>query len=244
MPTTYLNLTNKLLERLNEVTIEQADFSSVRGVQAMAKTVINTSIETINLQEFEWPFNAATASVSLVAGTEEYAFPSTVKTVKWDSFHLVNDASLNTNGHPLKFIDRDSRNRYLKNSDDVAGASGLNAPRWVFPMQGQGFGVSPSPNGAYTVTYEYFTYPTRLVDYDDESAIPSMYDEAILQGGLYHFYMFRDNTEQAREAKREFDMWLGRMRSMLINNYNSMNSTIINRRRPSGGIISNDYFRY
>lgn len=244
MATTFMALTNKLLERLNEVPIIQADFASTRGVQAMAKTAINSSIESINVKEFEWPFNATTNSQVLTAGTEDYAFPSTLKLAKWDTFHVVKDDSLGTNGHPLRFIDRDSRNRYLKNDDDNSGVLGLNVPSYVLPMQGFGFTLSPSPDAAYTVTYEYFQNPTRLVDYDDEPTIPPLYDEAIIQGGLYHFYMFRDNLDQAREAKTEFDSWIGQMRGILTNNYDRMQGTILNRRRPSGGIMSNDYFRY
>lgn len=241
--TTYMTLTNRLLERLNEVIIAQSDFASTRGVQAMAKTVINSSIEAINIQEFEWPFNSAMATETLVAGTEEYTFGATVKTVKWDTFHLVKDASLGTNGHRLQFIDRDVRNRYLKNDDDNAGAAGLNVPLYVYPKHGAGFGISPSPDEAYEVTYEYFTYPVRLVAYDDQSTIPPMFDEAIIQGALYHFYMFRDNSEQADKAERNFTGWLGRMRSMLINNYDTMKGTIINRPSIAGGIVSSDYFR-
>lgn len=244
MTTNYLTLTNNLLRRLNEVIIEQADFPSARGVQAMAKDVINVAIEQINVQEFEWPFNATMGSQTLTAGTEEYNFPADLKTVKWDSFHLVKDDALGTSGGPLKYIARDIRNRYLKNDDDNAGADGLNAPVYVFEKQGFGFGVSPSPDEAYEVTFEYFLIPTRLVDYDDTSTIPPMYDEAIIQGALYHFYMFRDNTEQALAAKKEFDKWVSRMRSTLMNNYDRIVGTFINRRTPASGIISNDYFRW
>lgn len=40
---TFLNITNELLRRLNEVVIDQADFAGVRNVQALAKDSVNSS---------------------------------------------------------------------------------------------------------------------------------------------------------------------------------------------------------
>lgn len=244
--TTFMSLANTLLVRLNEVTIEQADFASTRGVQQLAKDAINSSIELINSKEFEWPFNAnaSLGSQTLVAGTEEYSFPASTKMVKWDTFHLVEDDALSCAGHRIEFISRDQRNRYLKNDDDVAGADGRGQPRYVYEAQGFGFGLSPSPDEAYEVTFEYFLYPTRLVDYDDTSAIPPAYDEAIIQGALYHFYMFRDNSEQANMAEKQFNVWINRMRTSMINKDDRIRGTFINRRRGSGNLVSDDYFLF
>ena len=68
MPSTYIDLTNALLRRLNEVEIEVADFADVRGVQALAKDAVRASIAKINAAEFEWPFNSAEHSQSLTVG--------------------------------------------------------------------------------------------------------------------------------------------------------------------------------
>ncbi len=242
--TTFMDLTNKLLRRINEVEIVQADFSSVRGVQAVAKDAINASINEINMQEFEWPFNSATGSQVLTAGTEEYSFPSTMKSVDWDSFHLVADDALNTDGMHLKKIARDTRYKYLKNDDDNAGADGRNAPVYVYETPSKGFGLSPSPDEAYTVTYNYYTKPVQLSAYDSTSAIDTVYDEVIMQGALYHFYMFRDNTDQADRALQRFRQLINRMRTILINGQSdTMQSTMIVH-GSSIGIMSNDYFRF
>lgn len=245
MATTFLALTNKLLRRLNEVEIAQADFASVRGVQALAKDMINASINEINMQEFEWPFNASTATVTLTAGTEEYSFGSTVKSPDWDSFHLVASTSLGASGKHLEFISRDLRNKYLKNDDDVSSTDGLNEPVYVYKSHSFGFGVTPSPDEAYTVTYDFYLQPVELSAYGDTSTIASVYDEVIIQGALFHFYMFRDNTEQASVAQTKFRQMLNRMRTILINDKDDrMQSTMIVRKGTSGGVWSNDYFRW
>lgn len=241
--TTFLNLTNQLLRRINEVEIAQADFASVRGVQAVAKDAINSSINEINMQEFEWPFNAVSTSQVLVAGTEEYSFPAALKSVDWDSFHLVADDTLGTNGAHLVRISKDTRYKYLKNDDDNAGADGTDAPVFVYATP-TGFGVSPSPDEAYTITYNYFAKPTQLSAYDSTSAIDTVYDETIFQGALYHFYMFRDNTDQADRAQQRFRQLINRMRTILINGADERMQSPMIVKHSAIGIISNDYFRF
>ncbi len=242
--TNYLDLTNKLLVRLRENKIEQTDFLLAKNVQELAKDAINAAIAMINLRETEWPFNAnaTLGSQTLTIDQEEYSFPANTKEVDWGSFHLVKSDVLGNSGRHLEFISREQRNRYLKDMDDVSTPDGRGSPIYVFSKQSLGFGISPSPDAAYTVTFEYWLYPTALVNYDDQPAIPALYDEVILQGALYHFYMSRDNSEQASKAEAKFDVLVDQMRTVLINKTDRMESTLINRRRPVGSIYVSDYF--
>ena len=75
---TYVALTNELLRRLNEVTLDVAGdgFDTVRNVQALAKDAINNAIRNIIQTGQEWPFLKTTYTQTLVAGTREYNFPS------------------------------------------------------------------------------------------------------------------------------------------------------------------------
>ena len=90
MSSTYLELCNKALRRLNEVEIAQADFASVRGLQALIKDAIKSSIAKINQAEFKWPFNTAEYTQTLVAGQTEYVWPDYFKVADWNSFQLQN----------------------------------------------------------------------------------------------------------------------------------------------------------
>ena len=45
MATSFLNLTNQLLRRLNEVEIAESEFSSCRGVQALRKMQLKTQLQ-------------------------------------------------------------------------------------------------------------------------------------------------------------------------------------------------------
>ena len=235
MPTTYINLTNKLLRRLNEVPISQADFTSARGVQSMAKDAIVASVEAINQREREWPFNAVTGNQILVAGTQAYDFPVDLRSVKWDSFHVLRDDELGVRHSRLQHVARDYWDRYHKDTDYDSIPHGLDIPSMVLEKHGYGFAVSPNPNKAYTVGFEYFKRSTNLVLHTDMPTIPTIYDEAIIQGGLYHFYMFRSNTEHADRADVRFKREVEEMRTTLINKEDAIRSTVIHRNTTHTG---------
>ena len=63
----------------------------------MVKNVVNKSINDIYNSEIEWPFLISTRTDSLVAGTQEYSFPSDFRKVDFDSFMLL-PKNLITNG--------------------------------------------------------------------------------------------------------------------------------------------------
>ena len=94
--TSFINLTNRLLRRLNEVEISESNFPSTVGIQSMAKDAINAAIEYINSKQFKWPFNSTTATKLLVIGQTEYQFPDDYKLVDSDSFYIQKDDMLDT----------------------------------------------------------------------------------------------------------------------------------------------------
>jgi hypothetical protein len=69
---TYVTLVNQLLRRLNEVALDTAGdgFSGVRGVQALAKDAINSSIRRILQDGHEFPFLKTTYTETCVADTK------------------------------------------------------------------------------------------------------------------------------------------------------------------------------
>jgi hypothetical protein len=93
---TYLEITNEVLRRLNEVTIAQDDFPNVRNIQALAKDAINASIRGILQSAQEWPFTLVTYTETLVSGTREYSFPADASSVDWESLLHLNDEVLHS----------------------------------------------------------------------------------------------------------------------------------------------------
>ncbi len=228
---TYLELTNELLRRLLETELTSTEFPSARSTQATAKDCIRASISEISAKEREWPFNYTTGTETLVIGTIEYDFPTDYKMVDWESFYIEKSDALGTLTTPLKQTSRDSWLQNYRVNDLNAGSDGVDIPMYVFDSsvgRVKSFGVTPSPDKAYVLKYEYYAKDTELSLYDDETNIPKEFNYVILNGALKHFYMFKDNTEQANIWTNEFDKSLNQMRHILIPKKDDMVDTRVN----------------
>jgi len=219
MPTPYIDLCNQVLRRLNEVEIAPADFAGVRGVQALVKDAVKSAVAKINQAEFEWPFNAAEHTDTLAAGQEEYAFPLDLKIVDYNSFQIQKDDNLGADFKGLRYLDRDEWYDRHRDDDYSSGAAGRGIPDYVFPSHGSGYGVSPVPDAAYTIKFRYFLNFSNLTAASDLTRIPSSFDTVLVDGALYHMYMFKDNPESAGVAFQAFERGLKDLQSIYINNY-------------------------
>jgi hypothetical protein len=219
MPTTYIDLCNQVLRRLNEVEIAVGDFPTVRGVQALVKDAVKAAVAKINQAEFEWPFNAAEHTQTLVAGQTEYTWPDYFKVSDWNSFQIQKDESLNVGYQVLKSIDRDEWYKSYRDADYEAGSAGRGIPNYVFQGHGNGFGVTPSPDAAYRVRFRYYLNYSDLQNYNDVTRIPESFDTVIVDGALYHLYMFKDNIESAQAAFMAFEKGIKDLQTLYINNY-------------------------
>ena len=101
---TFLNLTNELLRRLNEVQIDQSDFSAVKNVQALAKDAINSATREMLQDAQEWPFTLITYEHTLSAGTGTYSFPADYSKADWDTFYIKQLSSENNTPQTLELI--------------------------------------------------------------------------------------------------------------------------------------------
>lgn len=219
MPSTYLDLCNKVLRRLNEVEIAADDFNNVRGVQALVKDAVKASIAKINQAEFEWPFNAAEHTETLVPGQTEYVWPSFYKISDWNSFQIQKDDNLNVGFRTLNHIDRDDWYKHHRDNDYEAGSAGRGVPEMVFQSHGNGFGVTPSPDAAYRIRFRYYLNYSDITNHDDVTRIPESFDTVIVDGALYHLYMFKDNIESAQAAFIGFENGIKDLQTLYINKY-------------------------
>ena len=120
MSGTYLTLTNSTLARLNEVQLTATTFSSARGIQTQAKNAVNESIRYINQKEFSYPFNHATETKTLTAGTVRYSLPTSTKHVDYNTFRLVKDEDLGNSGGKLGILQyNDYINNYVTQEDEI-----------------------------------------------------------------------------------------------------------------------------
>lgn len=215
---TFLALTNKLLRRLNEVELTDSTFASARNVGAAAKDCIIAAIAEINSSEYQWEWNTNTETVNVVLGQVVYQFPTDDTVPDWNTFTLT--ASDDNPPQTMKYLTSEEYYKYyrqndLQQTDEITGA-GSGWPKFMFPVPG-GFGVSPVPDKAYTMTYSYYKVPPELVLSTDTTNIPTVWDYVILNMALKHYSMYKDNTEQAGFWVNESNKSFSKMVNSLVN---------------------------
>jgi hypothetical protein len=298
MAETYLTLTNKVLARLNEVELTSSTFSSSRGIQTQTKTAVNEAVRYINQREFNYPFNHATDSETLVAGTFKYSIPATAKLADYDTFRIVKDSDLGTSGGKLNSMnykeyiedhithedeivtttlngshsssvttltltsttDFDSAGSAFIGSEiisytgvsgnDLTGvtrgtqsttaaihASGVqvaqfsngSAPTHVIRTLDNNYILFPCPNKAYTIKYDYFTFPTDMSAHGDTTTIPDRFAAVIVDGATAFIYQYRGETQQYAINFTRFEQGIKNMQTLLVNKFDYLRSTYITR---------------
>ena len=120
MSGTYLSLTNNTLARLNEVQLTSSNFSAARGIQIQAQNAVNEAIRYVNQKEYNFPFNHATETKTLTAGTVRYSLPTSTKHVDYNTFRIVKDEDLATSGGKLSILQyNDYINQFVTQEDEI-----------------------------------------------------------------------------------------------------------------------------
>lgn len=223
----FLTLVNDVNGRLNEVPLTSTTFANAIGYYSLAKEAVNSSIRKINQEQFEWPFNHVTQEDTLVAGTVRYAFQADCKTVDMDSFRIKRNNSLNVESKKLTLI---SYEEYLERFVDAEydTTEGNRAvPYYVFRTPSLQYGVYPSPDKAYELVYEYYSVPSELTLHSDVPTIPEQFRHVIVDGAMYHVYLFRGDLNSAELSNQRFMAGISDMKTLLINRYEYLRSTVV-----------------
>jgi len=224
----YISLVNEVNRRLNEVELTSGNFSTAKGFYSQIKDSVNSSIRDINQTHYEWPFNHELAEDTLTAGTTRYAFPADAGSIDFDTFRIKESTTFGNATVKLGVVAYED---YLENA--VAQEYGDNTskrkvPTSVFQATNLEWGVTPPPDQAYEIVYEYYSVPSDLSSSTDVPTVPERFRHVIIDGAMYHAYMFRSNEQAANLAKSKFEEGLKRMRTILVNRYTYMRGTAIN----------------
>lgn len=224
---TYLDLTNELLRRLNEVVIIEEDFAAARNIQALAKDAINASIREILHAAQEWPFTLNTYTETLVAGTNQYSFPADTSSVDWDSFYLKILVAANNSPAKLNLLTYDEYLSRYRPDEDTSGSGGYAPPAYVYQTQELKFGITPIPDAAYEVEYKYWSFPADLTLHSDTTIIPDRFRNVIIDGAMAYMMFFRSNEQSAVVHREKFDQGIRMMRRILMDDPVNIRSSYI-----------------
>lgn len=222
--TSFLSLTNDVLTELNEVNLTSGNFGSAVGFASVAQNAINKAIRDINAEQYEWPFNHIYTTQVLTPGVPVYSLPNVCKTVDWNTFFLQRDAGLTNPSRAmfLPYLDYDEYCQRYRADDQQMDSSMYAPPLNIFRTQNMEFGVTPYPDQAYTIGYEYWAANTDMVNYDDLSQVPNLFDWIVINGAMYYCYKFRENLEAAADSKSKFQDGVKYMRNIYGFNYTAV----------------------
>jgi len=224
----YLGLVNDVNRRLNEVELTTTNFATANGEYGMVKDAVNASIRFINQHEYEWPFNHVTEEETLTAGIVRYTFPSDAKTINFNTFRIKRNDTLGNETRKLNVL---SYEEYLDSYADVeynTSTSLRQLPTYVFKSPSSEFGLVNPPDQAYELVYEYYRLPVDLINSTDVPSIPEQFRYVIVDGAMYFAYLFRGESQESAMMQARFEQEIKQMRSLYINRYEYLRSTILN----------------
>jgi hypothetical protein len=228
----FLSLVNEVGARLNEVQLTSANFATASGFYSDMKNAVNAAIRDINHDQYNYPFNHNTIEVYLEAGIARYPLPENAKLVDYETVRILRDDTLNVQTSILKRIQYEEYiNKYL--DDEINTNVTGEVPKYIAKTQSNEFVIAPKPDKEYTLELEYFMHPADLVLFDDVPTIPEQFKHVIIDGAMYHAYMFRDNQQSAQLSEQKFNDGVKSLRSLLVNNYVHVYDTRVRQVRGS-----------
>ena len=234
----FLSLVNEVNRRLNEVELSSANFATAGGFYNTAEDAVNASLRHINHEESNWPWNHVLEEEILTAGTTRYDYPSDTKIIDMNSFRIKRDDTLGVGTVKLKSLDYQE---YLDKYIDYEYNSSTNVrtvPTYIVRAPSQEFLVVPTPDKAYELIYEYYRNPVALELHDDVPSVPLEFKHIIVDGAMFYAYQFRADTQASQIAQGKFESGIKYMRSLYINRYDYIRSTVINHNTTSGLKVS------
>lgn len=232
MGTDFLSLTNSVLRHFGEVELTSTNFATAQGFHAVAKDAVRDAIRTIQQTEYEWPFNFQSGTLTLTptatAGhTQEYAYPAgtiSVESIDWESFYLLRDDTLEVDERQVGYIEYDEwLKRYRAKDKNIEYTdTSIRLPEKIFRTQNEKFGVTPPPDRAYSLGYNWWGYETDLSAYSDTTTVPSRFDHVIRLGAFARCYQHREDIANYNISNKRFQEGIMKMRELLINQFKTM----------------------
>lgn len=194
----FLELVQALQEESGSGSATISTIVGVTGETLRLRNWISRANHTIQTRYADWRFLYAEASTIVTGiGTADYALPSTL--------NLLNKRSFKRDGVTLDDV-------YEYKVEDFPTAS-TGTPHDVYLLQGGNIRLWPTPDAAYTITYDYWTTPVALdaTDNTDVSIIPAQFHPTIVYLALSYYANYEDAKEIKVQAQEGLLEWMPRL---------------------------------
>ena len=111
----------------------------------------------------------------------------------------------------------------------VAQFDGGGVPSYVVRTPDNNYLLYPLPNKAYTIKFDYYTFPTDLSAHGDTTSIPDRFAPVIIDGATAFVYQYRGETQQYQLNFARYEQGIKNMQTLLINKFSYLRSTYIPR---------------
>jgi hypothetical protein len=116
----------------------------------------------------------------------------------------------------------------IANSTTVTQFSEGESPRAIVRTPDNNYLLYPYPDKQYVLQFDYFKLPTDLSSATDVPSLPVQFRYVIVDGAMYTSYMFRGETQEALVLKEAFEDGIKHMRTLYINRYDYIRSSVVN----------------
>ena len=125
-------------------------------------------------------------------------------------------------------------------ADDVAVTQFEDGgvPRSIVRTPDNNYLLHPYPDKAYTLAFDFYTFPADLSAHGDTTTVPDRFAPVIVDGATSFVYQYRGELNQYQLNFSRFEQGIKNMQSLLINKYEYIRSTVINRPRGSTNFMS------
>jgi len=102
-------------------------------------------------------------------------------------------------------------------------------PEMVVRTPDNNYLLYPFPNKAYSIKFDYYTFPTDLSAHGDTTSIPDRFAPVIIDGATAFVYQYRGEAQQYQLNMQRFEQGIKNMQTLLINKFSYLRSTFIPR---------------
>ena len=100
-------------------------------------------------------------------------------------------------------------------------------PQYVSRTPDNNFLLYPFPTKAFSLKYDFFSFPTDMSAHGDTTTIPDRFAAVVVDGATAYVYQYRGETNQYQLNFARFEQGIKNMQTLLVNRYEYVRSTFI-----------------
>jgi len=230
---------------------KSVDYNTARIKRSTTLNASGTNLTTLNYNEYiqneyanqEDEITSTTLNGSHSASVETLTLASTTGFDTSGTIYLGGEQVIYTaiSGNDLTGCTRGANSTTAAIHADgvfVAQFESGGVPRNIVRTPDNNYLLYPFPEKEYTLTFDFYTFPSDLSLHGDTTTVPDRFAPVIIDGASAFTYQYRGEMQQYQLNFARFEQGIKNMQSLLINKYEYVRSTVVLRPRGSVNFMS------